>query len=97
VEDEGTVIGCGGWYLDGAVAVLSWGMVRRSRHREGVGRLLLNERLKMIRQNEHVKSVRVRTTSSVQGFFERAGFKVVTESVTGVVDEMPLVELTLTF
>jgi hypothetical protein len=51
----------------------------------------------MIRQNEHVKSVRVRTTPSVQGFFLRAGFKVVAESVTGVVDEMPLVELILTF
>jgi GNAT superfamily N-acetyltransferase len=96
VESAGVVIGCGGWYLDGSVAVLSWGMVLRSRQRQGIGRFLLQERLKAIRADHRAKSVRVRTTPSVAGFFQLAEFKLVSEGLSGLVDEVPLVELALT-
>lgn len=95
VEDDDEIIGCGGWYLDGDVAVLSWGMVERSSHRQGIGRFLLRERLNEIRLDPRIKSVRVRTTAPVRGFFEREGFRGGAEPVPGLVDEVPLVELNL--
>jgi len=96
LEIEGSEIaGCGGWYVDGAVAGLSWGIVSRAHHGHGLGRFLLRERLRAIREDGRAEVARVRTTPSVQGFFERADFKVVRGHVDGVVDGAPLVELTL--
>jgi len=95
VEDKDEIVGCGGWYLDDTVAGLSWGMVDRSRHRQGLGRLLLEVRLKTIREDGRARSVRVRTTPSVQGFFEHFDFRFVRAGVKGIVDEVPLVELLL--
>src|SRR6266540_4753154 len=37
IEDDGTVVACGGWCLDGTTAMLDWGMVTRARHRSGIG------------------------------------------------------------
>jgi GNAT superfamily N-acetyltransferase len=93
--DPHGVVGCGGWYVDGAVAGLTWGIVGRANHGRGLGRFLLQERLQAIRADGRASLVRVRTTPSVQGFFEHAGFSVVREGVAGVVDEMPLVEMML--
>lgn len=95
VEDGGVVVGCGGWYLDGTVANLSWGTIDRSHHGRGFGRLLLVKRLAAIRADGRASTVRVRTTPSVQGFFEAASFKVVRAGTKGLVDEVPLVELVL--
>ena len=97
VENDEGIVGCGGWYFDGNVAGLSWGIVRRSLHRRGLGRFLLEERLKDIRAGGRASSARVRTVPSVQGFFEHADFRVVREGVKGIVDEVPLMELELTF
>ncbi len=95
VGDDGAVIGCGGWYVDGAEATLSWGMIDRAHHRQGVGRLLLDERLRCIRAEGRARTVRVQTTAPVVGFFERMGFRIVRAAVPGLVDEMPLIELSL--
>lgn len=88
------LVACGGWYLDGALANLSFGTVHRSRHRQGIGTFLLEARLKAIRIDSLAAIVRIRTTPSVQGFYERALFEVVVDGNTrGLVNEMPLVEL----
>src|SRR5438445_173336 len=47
--DNGPIGACGGIALDGAVAALTWGMVEAGRHGQGIGRFLLNERLRMVR------------------------------------------------
>jgi hypothetical protein len=94
VENRGERVACGGWYLDGTVANLSFGTVHRSRHREGIGRFLLDAPLGAIRSDGRATSVRVRTTSAVQPFYERSMFKAVVDGNTrGMVDEVPLVEL----
>jgi N-acetylglutamate synthase-like GNAT family acetyltransferase len=74
-EADGMIVACGGWALDTeGVADLTWGMVRRSLHRRGIGRHLLQYRLQSIRENTHAKVVRVRTAQLVQEFFARQGF-----------------------
>jgi GNAT superfamily N-acetyltransferase len=94
VKSGGQLVACGGWYLDRAFANLSFGTVHRSRHRQGIGHFLLEARLKAIRDDGRAAIVRVRTTPSIQGFYERALFTVVDDGNTrGLVDEVPLVEL----
>src|SRR5579872_6268124 len=93
-DDHCEIVGCGGWYVDGLVAGLSWGIVDRKEHGRGYGRYLLQERLRAIRADGRARTARVRTTPSVQGFFEHEGFKVV-DRFTGMVPDVSLVELIL--
>jgi hypothetical protein len=94
VESRGQCVACGGWYLEGTVANLSFGTVHRSRHREGIGRFLLDARLGAISRDGRATAVRVRTTPAVQRFYEHVMFQVVVGGNTrGLVDEVPLVEL----
>ncbi len=95
LKDGGTVVGCGGWYLEGEIAGLSWGIVDRARHRQGLGRLLVEERLRKIRKDGRSRWVRVRTIAAVQGFFQHLGFRLVRDGLRGVVEAVPLVELLL--
>src|SRR5688572_6838875 len=48
VEDGGAIVACGGVAVDEQTkdARLCWGMVERARHRQGIGRRLLVERLR---------------------------------------------------
>jgi len=75
IEGRG-VISCGGWYVKEAeqVAGLTWGMVDPSLHGKGLGRILLAERIRQIREDGRARQIRLRTTPSIQGFFERSGF-----------------------
>lgn len=77
-EEVGAIIACGGWAgeEDGA-AVLTWGMVQRSHHRQGIGRSLLRHRIEAIRVDTTLVTLRLRTIQQVQGFFAREGFRVV--------------------
>ena len=95
VLDSNEILACGGWYLDGEVAGLTWGIVHREHQQRGFGKFLLEERLKTIRSTRRANRVRVRTTSVVQGFFERAGFKTSCARIAGVTEKVPLVELIL--
>ena len=57
---SGEVVGCGGYAFrdDGKTVDLCWGMVTRSRHREGLGRVLTEERLRRIEKEPAARSVR---------------------------------------
>jgi len=96
LQDKDAILGCGGWYLEDDIAGLTWGIVSRAQHGKGLGRVLLQERLKIVRKDGRAKSVRVRTTPKIQGFFEHFGFRLVRKNLVGVVDEVPLVELLVT-
>jgi predicted N-acetyltransferase YhbS len=69
--------GCGGYFVDGerGAAGLSWGIVARSLHRCGLGRVLLLERLAQIcRATAAGVTVRLHTSQHTEGFFRRYGF-----------------------
>ena len=93
--ERGEIVGCGGWYVDGAIAGLTWGIVDRAHQGRGLGRFLLAGRLGAIREDGRGKVARVRTTPATRGFFERAGFAVVRIYVDDELGNVPLVELTL--
>jgi N-acetylglutamate synthase-like GNAT family acetyltransferase len=75
MEHDGNLVGCGGFAreTEPGLVSLTWGMIRRDLHRQGLGRFLLFYRLKEIGKLEGVTIVRLRTISSTAAFFERAG------------------------
>lgn len=77
-DDQGQIIGCGGYYLnwERAAAGLTWGMVSNHLHRQGAGRFLLLARLRRISQEPAISSVFINTSQHSQGFFAKVGFVV---------------------
>ena len=77
VEHENEIVACGGFAPNpseaGAVN-LCWGMVTRNRHKTGLGRFLLNERLRRVRAESSAVVVVVNTSQHSCGFFAKIGF-----------------------
>jgi len=75
---SGEVVGCGGYALreDGRTVDLCWGMIARTHHGKGLGRVLTQERLKRIEKEPAVLSVLLGTSQHTAGFYERLGFVV---------------------
>ena len=79
IEHEGSIVGCGGHYrmeTGPAQARLVWGMVRRDRQRQGLGRFLLLYRIREITRMGGVQMVGLETSQHAAPFFQRQGFKV---------------------
>jgi hypothetical protein len=77
IEDGGEIVAYGGTALhqtEPGVAVLCWGMVTRSRHKSGIGRLLLVERLMRLSSDPSLAVAVVNTSQHSAGFFTRMGF-----------------------
>lgn len=79
-------------------ALIVWGMAARARHGQGLGRLLLLERLARIaRETPSTRWVAVDTSPASAPFFERNGFETVAVWPQGYRDGEPLHELRLDF
>lgn len=76
-RSSGTVVGCGGLSIadEGATAWLRWGMVLAGSQGQGIGRRLLEARLKWLDAQPQVRRTRVATTGQASGFFQRMGFE----------------------
>jgi GNAT superfamily N-acetyltransferase len=85
VQDaDGRLAACGGYFLDagGLSAGLTWGMVARGRHRQGIGSLLLHARLQSLIE-DGVTEVRLDTSQLSSAFYERHGFIVISVQPDG--------------
>lgn len=73
---SGNITGAGGFDFtaDRQSAYLCWGFLAPAYHGKGIGRQLLDFRIKKISGNEHVTSLKVRTSQLAYKFFERNGF-----------------------
>lgn len=77
MEHDGKIAGCGGFSIVGNAATLSWGMIRRDLHRNGLGRFLLLYRLREItRSAPAVELVSLDTSQLAAPFFESQGFRI---------------------
>lgn len=75
ISDHGEPVGCGGIALDEHDKVhLTWGMVKRSEHKKGLGARLLNFRIEQSKMLYPGKTVELRTTQHAWRFFEKYGF-----------------------
>lgn len=79
VERAGEVVAAGGVALeaDGETGSLCWGIVRRDLHGQGLGRMLLMERLALLADDARCRRVRLSTIQATAGFFEKLGFRTV--------------------
>ena len=82
-KSDDRVIGCGGYFIDGDCADLSWGMVLNNSHGQGIGTALMKHRLEHLRQRTDKMHVRIDTSQHTQGFYEQLGFKVVRTITNG--------------
>lgn len=78
VEMDGMPAACGGIASspDGMHARMTWGMVHRQLHRQGVGREFLLFRIRRIRQLFPYSTISLDTTQHSKGFYEKLGFVV---------------------
>jgi ribosomal protein S18 acetylase RimI-like enzyme len=79
---KGQVLACGGFGYNPSTnkAVLAWGLVHNSYHRQGIGSILLFHRLGRIGELYPSAVLLLDTTQHSYGFFERHGF--VIEKIT---------------
>ncbi|UCC25797.1 MAG: GNAT family N-acetyltransferase [Gemmatimonadales bacterium] len=78
------IVGCGGIAEEGGgLASLCWGMVKSSRHGQGLGRRMLEARLDLMRRDPGIGTVRLETLPQTVGFFEKSGFQVASRERDG--------------
>nr|BFD42054.1 GNAT family N-acetyltransferase [Pseudomonas sp. FFPRI_1] len=79
LEREARIVACGGYALqaDGNNASLCWGMVAHGLHGQGLGRLLTEARLAVLRGLPQIAAVHISTSQHSQGFYTGLGFVVV--------------------
>ena len=80
LDQDATVVGCGGCYVQEIIGCLCWGMVDQKLHGRAIGSYLLRERLAWLFAHPTVCEASVRTSQRSAGFFECFGF--VTVNVT---------------
>ena len=74
---EGQILACGGIHVDeNGVGRLTWGMSHRERHGQGLGKMLTQRRLELIKANPNARTVLLDTSQHTSGFYEKFGFQV---------------------
>lgn len=81
-----SVIACGGLSFNpaGTQASLSWGMVNRAHHGQGLGSRLTRERIALARQVTGISELVLSTSQHSRGFYEAFGFGVVKITQSGL-------------
>ena len=75
VLHDNSVVGAGGVALDEGKACLTWGMVHRDRHGQGIGKYLTQKRLNVISELYPNTATHIDTSQHTEGFYESQGFR----------------------
>lgn len=73
-EIDGKIIAAGGINTEGVVGKISWDFIKPAHHGKGIGKSLLEHRVKILRDMPNVSCIRVRTSQVAYKFYERNGF-----------------------
>lgn len=76
VKDDSNIIGCGGinYFPNEKSARISWDMIHPDFQGKGIGKLLCEHRINLIKVNTEIKLIIVRTTQLVSKFYAKMGF-----------------------
>jgi GNAT superfamily N-acetyltransferase len=93
------IAGCGGIYVDikTGEGKLCWGMVDQTRHKSGLGKALLEYRLKGIKANPAATHVHIDTSQHTAPFFAKYGFRETAHNKDGYGPGIDHVEMVLTW
>lgn len=98
LEQDGALLAAGGVSVGpSGWGALHWGMVARSRQREGLGRRLLEARLALAREMPGAIGLRLETSQKTCGFYEGFGFASVGVVKDGFGAGLDAVEMVLEF
>lgn len=94
---NGAAVACGGLMVgpEERCAVLAWGMVQKTLHGKGLGRLLTTARLEMTRETPGIDRLRLGTSQHTWGLYEKLGFTVTTITKNGFAPGLDRVDMTL--
>ena len=76
-DEDGRIVACGGIArsrTDPEGADLTWGMVERSLHHRGIGRVLTEGRLEWVRQMPDIRVAHLNTSHLTEDFYKKLGF-----------------------
>ncbi|GAA4384419.1 GNAT family N-acetyltransferase [Hymenobacter koreensis] len=74
-SETGRLVAAGGYALNNPYAVLTWGMVDRKLHGQGLGRDFTVFRLNECRRAYPGKAIEIHTAQLTAGFYEKLGFR----------------------
>ena len=70
------IVGCGGLnYRRPDEGIISWDIIHPEYHGRGIGRELVEHRLKFLKSKKEIDKVSVRTSQHAYKFYEKFGFK----------------------
>ena len=96
VESAGSVVACGGSYVQNGVGRLCWGMVELSRQRASIGSTLLARRLdSLLSRTPQVDEISIDTSQRSSAFFKRFGFRTQQVNPDGFGQGLDCVAMTL--
>jgi ribosomal-protein-alanine N-acetyltransferase len=75
-KNNNVLVGCGGHNMKDNLGVLSWYIVHPQYQGKGVGRLLVQHNLNLLKQ-KGFKHIRVRTSQLADKFYEKFGFNLI--------------------
>lgn len=78
IEKSAKVIGCGGYYIDlpKQTAIMTWGLVNRAFHRQGIGKELFQYRITAIQSICSTCKIILDTSQYAFPFFQKWGFTI---------------------
>ena len=96
VEHESGIVACGGFYITAEQnAHMTWGMVKNSFHKNGIGKYLLLYRIEEIKEFYPGHSILLDTTQHTYYFFEKFGFVVTNIKPQGYSKELDRYDMSM--
>lgn len=80
---QSRVVACGGIAFRDGTADFTWGMVHSDHHGQGIGRFLVGERMKFLRDRTDITCVQLNTSHETVGFYAKMGFSVTRHTPNG--------------
>jgi N-acetylglutamate synthase-like GNAT family acetyltransferase len=76
---DGEIAGCGGinFKENKTVGCISWDFLHPQVHGKGLGTLLLEHRINILKEDKNIKTIIVRTSQLAYKFYEKAGFELI--------------------
>jgi len=74
VEENGEILACGGSNIEDGIGWLSWYIVHPASQGKGYGKQVALKNLELLKADERVGAIKVRTSQLVYPFYEKLGF-----------------------